>query len=86
MNITRTIKKTDVNVIYYSKYFRCESTLNLTLYGELSEKQIEKECMKATPENGVYLEYGVTSVESNLYSMPLETFISNSTIIESKGE
>ena len=84
MKITRELKVNKINVICYDIDNKCEATKELTLIGNFTDEQINKEVKKR--DLGIVIDWERKGEETKIYGMDAEDFLKNSTFTKSKKE
>lgn len=84
MKITRELKVNKINVICYDVDNKCEVVKELTLIGNLTDEQINKEVKKR--DFGIVIDWERNEEETKIYGMDAEDFLNNATFTKSKKE
>lgn len=84
MKITREITVNKINVICYDPEQKCEIIKPLTLIGNLTDDQINKEIKKR--DLGIVIDWERDKEETQIYGMDATTFVSHAEFTKSKRE
>lgn len=84
MKITRELIVNKINVICYDPENKCEVTKDLTLIGNLTDEQIDKEVKKRN--FGIVIDWEKNEEETKIYGMDAEDFLKNATFTKIKKE
>lgn len=84
MKITRELTVNKINVICYDVDNKCEVTKELTLIGNLTDEQINKEVKKR--DFGIVIDWERNEEETKIYGMDAEDFLKNAKFTKSKKE
>lgn len=84
MKITRELTVNKINVICYDPENKCEITKELTLIGNLTDEQINKEVKKR--DFGIVIDWERNEEETKIYGMDAEVFFENATFTKSPKE
>nr|DAX51196.1 MAG TPA: Histone-like Protein p6 [Caudoviricetes sp.] len=82
MKITRELTVNKINVICYDVDNKREVTKKLTLIGNLTDEQINKEVKKR--DFGIVIDWERNAEETKIYGMNAEDFVKNATFTKSK--
>lgn len=82
MKITRELTVNKINVICYDTDNKCEVIKELTLIGNLTDEQINKEVKKR--DFGIVIKWERNEEETKIYGMDAENFLKNATFTKSK--
>lgn len=80
----KRINSQQINVICYDVDNKCEVTKELTLIGNLTDEQINKEVKKR--DFGIVIDWERNEEETKIYGMEAEDFLKNATFTKSKKE
>ena len=84
MKITRELTVNKINVICYDVDNKREETKELTLIGNLTDEQINKEVKKR--DLGIVIGWKRNEETKKIYGMNAEDFLKNATFTKSKKE
>ena len=82
MKITRELTVNKINVICYDVDNKCEVTKELTLIGNLTDEQINKEVKKR--DLGIVIDWERNGKETKIYGMKAEDFLQNATFTKNQ--
>lgn len=84
IKITRELIVNKINVICYDPENKCEIVKELTLIGNLTDEQINKEIKKR--DLGIVIDWERNAEETKIYGMDAEVFLMNATFTKSPKE
>lgn len=84
MKITRELTINKINVICYDPENKCEVTKELTLIGNFTSEQINKEIKKR--DFGIVIDWELNEHNTQIYGMDAEVFFENATFTKSPKE
>lgn len=84
MKITRELTVNKINVICYDTENKCEITKELTLIGNLTSEQIDKEIKKR--DLGIVIDWELNEHNTKIYGMSAELFFENATFTKPPKE